>query len=120
MYSIIRNLRNIQNPRSRKAIKNVIVSFGLKGVSMIMSLVLVPLTLSYLTQYEYGVWLTLTSILVWLDFFDIGLTNGLRNKLAESIAKEDWDRGRAYVSTTFFILSLIVFLIIIFFSLNIL
>lgn len=117
MHIIINRLRDIKDPRSKKAVKNVVASFGLKGVSMIMSLVLVPLTLSYLTQYEYGVWLTLTSILVWLDFFDIGLTNGLRNKLAESIAKEDWDRGRAYVSTTFFILSLIGFLIIIFFSL---
>lgn len=107
MHIIINRLRDIKDPRSKKAVKNVVASFGLKGLSMLFSFILVPLTLSYLTQYEYGVWLTLSSILVWLDFFDIGLGNGLRNKLTESIAQGDWDKGRSYVSTTFFILSII-------------
>lgn len=107
MHSIKNRLRDIKDPRSKKAVKNVVVSFGLKGLSMFFSFILVPLTLSYLTQYEYGVWLTLSSILVWLDFFDIGLGNGLRNKLTECIAQGEWDKGRSYVSTTFFILCII-------------
>lgn len=107
MLNFFNKIRNTKDSRGKKAAKNVMVSFGFKGLSMIFSFVLVPLTLSYLTQYEYGVWLTISSILVWLDFFDIGLGNGLRNKLTECIAIGDWNKGRSYVSTTYFVLSVI-------------
>ena len=116
MLDIINRLRNTKDPRGKKAAKNIMVSFGIKGLSMIFSFILVPLTLSYLTQYEYGVWLTISSILVWLDFFDIGLGNGLRNKLTECIALGDWNKGRSYVSTTYFVLSVIgVFVVLVFY-----
>ncbi len=32
-----------------------------------MSLILVPLTLGYLDAYEYGVWITLNSVLTWIN-----------------------------------------------------
>ncbi|NEW85505.1 MAG: oligosaccharide flippase family protein [Mariniphaga sp.] len=88
--------------------KNIYFSFLIKGFSISISLLLVPLTLNYLSVYEFGVWLTLSSIFTWINYFDIGLGNGLRNRLAESMAKNDKKLGQIYVSTTFFILSLIV------------
>lgn len=88
--------------------KNIYFSFLIKGFSISISLLLVPLTLNYLSVYEFGVWLTLSSIFTWINYFDIGLGNGLRNRLAESMAKHDKKLGQIYVSTTFFILSLIV------------
>lgn len=93
--------------RTKQAKINVWVSFLIKGVSILVSLVLVPLTLSYLTPFDYGVWLTLNSILVWLDFFDVGLGNGLRNKLSECIALKDFEKAKRYVSTTFFLMTLL-------------
>ena len=65
--------------RSVKAKKNIIVSGFIKGADMLVYLLLVPLTLGYLNAYEYGIWLTLNSLLTWIDSFDIGLGNGLRN-----------------------------------------
>lgn len=119
MFGIVDKIRQGADPRSKKITKNVFVSFGLKGMSMALSFLLVPMTLSYLTQYEYGVWLTLSSILVWLDFFDVGLGNGLRNKLTECLALGKLDLGRAYVSTTFVVLSMIgLTLIIVFYVLS--
>ncbi len=94
--------------RSNLVKKNIYFSFLLKGFSISISLLLVPLTLNYLSVYEFGVWLTLSSIFTWINYFDIGLGNGLRNRLAESMAKQDKKLGQIYVSTTFFILSLIV------------
>ena len=88
--------------------KNIYFSFLIKGFSISISLLLVPLTLNYLSVYEFGVWLTLSSIFTWINYFDIGLGNGLRNRLAESMARQDKKLGQIYVSTTFFILSLIV------------
>ena len=37
---------------------------------------------------EFGLQLVLS--LVWFSFFDIGLTQGLRNKFAEAIAKDEY------------------------------
>ena len=93
--------------RTVKAKKNIIVSAAIKGADTLVYLLLVRLTLGYLNAYEYGVWLTLNSFLVWIDSFDIGLGNGLRNKLAMAMAEEDKEKARSYVSTTFFMLLLL-------------
>lgn len=90
--------------RTVKAKKNILASFLIKGIDALVYLLLVPVTLGYLNPYEYGIWLTLNSILMWINSFDIGLGNGMRNKLAESIAKGDKNLGKIYVSTTFFML----------------
>lgn len=68
---------------------------------------LVPMTLGYVSSELYGIWLTLSSIMVWLGFFDVGFTLGLKNKLAEAIALDNWERGKALVSTTYFMMLLI-------------
>lgn len=68
--------------RSIKAKKNILASFIIKGLSIAISLVLVPLTINYINPTQYGIWLTLSSIVAWFSFFDIGLTQGLRNKFA--------------------------------------
>lgn len=92
------------DPRSVKAKKNIIASIVLKGIDSIIYLLLVPVTLGYLNPYEYGIWLTINSILMWINSFDIGLGNGMRNRLTEAIANKDLTLGRTYVSTTFYML----------------
>ncbi|MCM1140405.1 MAG: MATE family efflux transporter [Muribaculum sp.] len=100
------NIRNFFKGEERtvKAKKNIFASILIKGVDSLVYLLLVPVTLGYLNQYEYGIWLTLNSILMWINSFDIGLGNGMRNRLAEAMAKGDRELGRIYVSTTFFML----------------
>lgn len=95
---------NIGKSRSAKAKKNIIISGLFKAGDTFIYLALVPLTLGYLNPYEYGIWLALNSILCWINSFDIGLGNGLRNKLSEAIAKNNIEEARKYVSTTLFIL----------------
>jgi len=98
---------NNPDARTRKMNRNVVYSMLVKGAGILLSLVLVPLTLHYLDSYEYGVWVTLLSIVMWINYFDIGLGNGLRNKLSEAIACGDERLGKEYVSTTIFLLSAI-------------
>lgn len=102
--------------RSILANKNILASVLIKGADILIYLLLVPLTLGYLNAYEYGIWLTLSSLLGWIHSFDIGLGNGLRNKLAIALAENDKEKGRGYVSTTFFMLVLIISVIFLFFS----
>lgn len=94
----------LQSTRTTKAVQQILYSFILQGLSIVIGLLYIPLLLSYLTQEKYGIWLTLTSILGWFSFFDIGLGNGLRNKLTQAFAIENYQLGRKYVSTTYAIL----------------
>lgn len=90
---------------------NIAWSTFLKIVGLVTSMLIVPITLDYLDNEIYGIWLTISSILFWFAFFDIGLGNGMRNYLAQAIAKKDWYAGRTYISTTLIILSIIAFII---------
>lgn len=94
--------------RTVKANINILAAGGFKVLDTLIYLLLVPLTLGYLNPYEYGIWLTLNSILSWIDSFDIGLGNGLRNKLAEALANDDKELARKYVSTTLLMLIVLV------------
>ena len=105
--------------RSVKAKKNIVASFFLKGISIVISLLLVPLTIDYLSPTKYGIWLTLTSVIGWFVFFDIGLGNGMRNKFAEAKAAGNDVLARTYISTTYAIITIIAALLfVVFFAIN--
>ena len=53
------------NNRSKNVKKNIIYSFILKFFSIGLSFVLLPLTVHYLTEVEYGVWVTLFTVMNW-------------------------------------------------------
>ncbi|MFT3752801.1 MAG: oligosaccharide flippase family protein [Paludibacter sp.] len=119
IYQYVLNFFVKGHPRSLAAKKNIVASFAIKAVSIIISIVLVPLTISYINSSRYGIWLTLSSIVGWLSFFDIGFGNGLRNKFAEAVAEKKDELAKIYVSTTYAILSLIIgAVILLFFVIN--
>ena len=55
------------NSRSIIVKKNIIASFFLKCISILVSLQVVPLTITYINPTKYGIWLTLSSIIAWLS-----------------------------------------------------
>ena len=103
--------------RSESAYKNIFGSVALKGVSMVVSLLLVPMTMEYVSPERYGIWLTLSSIVGWLSFFDIGLSNGAKNKITESRARNDNDSAKKYVSTSYISIAFIFILVFLFYLL---
>ena len=102
-----RDRRDI-NKRSSLLQKNILASFIIKGWSALIVLLLVPATLNCLGDYKNGIWLTISSLLLWIDNMDIGLGNGLRNKIAEYIAHEEYERTRSLISSTFAMLICII------------
>ncbi len=110
MHKLIQKVKNTifgGHERTARANKNILSSFLIKAASIIISLVVVPLTLNYVNPSRYGIWLTLSSIVAWFSFFDIGITHGLRNKFAEARAKGDDSAAQIYVSTTYGILAIV-------------
>lgn len=95
------------NKRSVEAKKNVIGSIFIKVMSIAISLVMVPMTIHYINPTQYGIWLTMSSMVAWISFFDIGFTQGLRNRFAEAKAKGDRQLTKTYVSTAYFFIGII-------------
>ncbi len=104
---------NSGNTRSRKAKKNIFASFIFKGLNICVGFLILPVALNFIDKSIYGIWLIIGSIMTWVDFFNIGLGNGLRNKFATALAKNDKILARTYVSTTYFILGIIMCILLV-------
>lgn len=118
-FKLLNGYINKGHLRSVNAKKNILASFFIRGLNICIGLILVPLTIHYINPTRYGIWLTLSSIIGWFGFFDIGFGNGLRNKFAEAIAKGEDELARIYLSTTYAILIMIISVILVlFFCIN--
>lgn len=93
--------------RTRTVKYHISLSFLYKVLTTIFSYILVPFMINYLGVEKYGIWVTIFSIFFWVSLFDIGLGNGLRNKLAEAIAINNIKLAKTYISTAFFAIGII-------------
>lgn len=103
----------VKNERNKMLRNNIIGSGVLKSIGLLTSLLIVPVTINYLDNEVYGIWMTISSMLFWIGFFDIGLGNGMRNYLTEAISNGDYKRSRKYIGTTFSLLSIVAIIIFI-------
>jgi len=61
----------------------------------------VPLAIDSLGVQEFGVWLTISSVVTMLGFLDLGLGNGLVTELAVASGQDDFQRVRRAISSAF-------------------
>ncbi|NFO47806.1 hypothetical protein FDB40_12870 [Clostridium botulinum] len=97
--------------RTKIVKNNILLSVIFKVLGIGISFILVPMTINYLGNLKYGVWATLLGIISWVSYFDIGLGNGLRNKLAESLAQKDYKHCKEYIATTYFSMTIIMLVV---------
>lgn len=100
----------------KKVKQNMILGTVYKAISMIISYLYVPIVLYYLGEVKYGVWTTILNVLSWINYFDVGIGNGLRNKLAESLmdqSDEGEQRVRRYITSSYVMLAIIVLVVIV-------
>lgn len=102
--------------RHRRMLISTLTSALAKAVSIATALISVPLTLHYLGPERYGMWLTISSFIAILSFADLGLGNGLLNRVAAAHGKDDRATIRRYVSSGFGMLSLIATVILVVFA----
>lgn len=102
------------NGNDRIIIKNLVGSFLVKGGALIISLFTMPAYMRYFEdQQVLGLWFTILSVLTWILTFDLGIGNGLRNKLVESISSNNTDDIKKYISSSYFIVGVWVVIIIV-------
>lgn len=81
---------------------NAAASYLMKGLSILVGLAVVPAYMRYFESREVlGVWYTIQTVLQWVLMFDLGLGNGLRNKLAAAVATGDREAVSGYVSSSY-------------------
>lgn len=102
------------NIRTKNIVKHIKWSFVLKVGSVSANFMLVPLSIKYLGKENYGIWLTLSSVITWFALFDIGLGNGLRNKFAETKALGKTEDAQAFVSTAYYTIAIISTVLVVF------
>ena len=101
--------------------KNILLSFVYQFATNVIGLLIVPLSLTYLDNEKYGVWINATIMVAWLQNMNFGMGFGMQNRVAESIAINKKNLARQYVSIaykfTFYIAIIILGLCAIFFNL---
>jgi O-antigen/teichoic acid export membrane protein len=90
--------------RYRRAAITGMAAVSAKVITVLTTLISVPLTIHYLGEERYGLWMTISSVIAILGCMDLGIGNGLVNALSESEGKSDRERACVSVSSAFFIL----------------
>jgi O-antigen/teichoic acid export membrane protein len=86
-------------------IANIVGSFVVKGGAMVVTVITTPAYIRYFdNNIALGVWFTILALLQCVIQFDLGIGNGLRNKLTEEIAKNNNLETKKYISSAYCIL----------------
>ncbi len=101
LYNAILSPRNNTDEFTAIIKKNIVGGLLIKGGSIIVNLLYVPLLINFLDSERYGIWIALTSFLTWFQFFDIGIGNGLRNNLTKALLEKDYLSAKKLISTSY-------------------
>ncbi|MBE6619151.1 MAG: hypothetical protein E7593_05770 [Ruminococcaceae bacterium] len=84
--------------------KNVLITFAVRGAGLLLSLFSTPLFLRFFNEDKgvLGVWYTLLSVLSWFMTFDLGIGNGIRNKLVHAFTKNEKLEAKKIISSGIF------------------
>jgi O-antigen/teichoic acid export membrane protein len=96
--------RGRSRERYRRMALTCIASLFSRGISVIASLISIPLTLRYLGAERYGLWMVLLSYISLMGFADLGIGNGIVNAISEAHGKDDRALAAEYVSSGFFLM----------------
>lgn len=96
-----------RDERYRRALLTTAANILSKALAMLVLLLSVPLTIHYLGQERFGVWMTIASFSAMLTFMDLGIGNSLLNLVAQTQARSENERQVKIISNGLVILMII-------------
>jgi O-antigen/teichoic acid export membrane protein len=84
--------------------RNVAVNYANRGVSALVALLITPVLAHGLGKEQYGIWILATSLSLYVDVLDIGVSAATVRYVAEYQALGNVDRIRRAISTAFIVL----------------
>src|ERR1043166_3255325 len=94
--------RHFHAGRGGRAKLAISVSFLARVITTAVSFVILPITVRYLGNEGYGLMITITAVVGWLQFTNLGIGLGLQNALIEETAKGNARAQKELVSTAVF------------------
>ena len=73
-------------------------SIAAKIVTALVGLASVPMIVHYVGKDQFGLWMVVSSLVVWMQLADFGITNGLTNALSEAYGRDDPEAASSYLS----------------------
>ena len=97
----------VSRRRYRLAAYSTAANIVSKALNVLVLYVSVPLTISYLGNVRFGIWMTLVSTISMLGFLDFGVGSSLLNLVAHAAAADPPDRLKNVITHGLFILLLL-------------
>lgn len=101
--------------RNRFAFKTIKADFVWRILNAAARIISIPIAIRLLGNDRYGLWLTVSALLTWLNLSHAGLGGGLVNEVARALGRNDRDSMKRFVSTgyvCFFALAALSFLLV--------
>lgn len=92
---------HLANERIRKIIKTAWSGLAARLITIVVSLLMVPMAVHYLGTEQYGLWVAVSSLVAMLAFLDGGAGNAVINMVAHASGAKEDSLGKI-VSTAFF------------------
>lgn len=80
---------------------NIVWGIIIKFVTTGLMFLIIKVNYSTLKVEKYGIWSTMYSLISWVVFLDLGISQGTRNLLAEAFAKGDNKHAQKIISTSY-------------------
>lgn len=99
---------------TRLVIWNVVNGAIVKGIAILIGFLTIPAYIRYFEDNAVlGIWFAILSVLNWILSFDLGIGNGLRNRIVGTISTNDRMGTRKYISSAYIFLvavSIVIFI----------
>ena len=99
----------VSKARSHNYLKQLKGSALYKIGAIAATFLTMPIMIKYLGVEQFGVWATMLTLITWVMLFDLGIGNGLKNKVSESLAQEKPEQAAGYISTAYGLIGFISF-----------
>lgn len=91
--------------RYRRATLGAIAGVTARAASLVTVFISIPLVLGELGPQQFGIWATLASVAVLLNFADLGISNGLVNMLVSADVENDHRQAAEHVTSALALLT---------------
>ncbi|KWU59136.1 lipopolysaccharide biosynthesis protein [Priestia megaterium] len=93
---------------TKKVISNIVNGVVIKGIGIAIGFLTIPAYIKYFENNTMlGIWFTVLSILSWILNFDLGIGNGLRNRIVNTLVNNEQEKTRKYISSSYIFLAVI-------------
>jgi O-antigen/teichoic acid export membrane protein len=103
-HKIKDELRRRSIGRYRRMVLTAGTSLAAKGIPLLSTIALLPLSFRYLGAERYGLWVTITSFVLFLGFADLGIGNGLTVRIAQADGADNQESSAVSISAAFYFL----------------